>query len=84
MPEAHLRVSSQDMYAETHHREALALSGEPAMRSLQEHDHVGLGTLYAKPGQHEQARIQLSATIDLYRAMDMTFCLLQAEATLAW
>ncbi len=54
------------------------------MYSLQEHDHVGLGTLYAKPGQHEQARIQLSATIDLDRAMDMTFCLLQAEATLAW
>ena len=47
------------------------------------HCHLGLGTLYAKTGQREQARAELSAAIDLYRAMDMTFWLPQAEAALA-
>ena len=43
----------------------------------------GLGTLYAKIGQREQARAELSSAIDLYRAMAMTFWLAQAEAALA-
>jgi hypothetical protein len=34
-------------------------------------------------GQRQQARAELSAAIELYRAMDMTFWLPQAEATLA-
>jgi hypothetical protein len=33
-------------------------------------------------GQREQASAELSAAINLYRAMDMTFWLPQAEATL--
>ena len=53
------------------------------MRPLQAHCHYGLGTLYAKHGQREQARAELSAAIELYRAMDMTFWLPQAGATLA-
>jgi Flp pilus assembly protein TadD len=53
------------------------------MRPLQAHGHRGLGTLYAKTGRLEQARTELSAAIELYRAMDMTFWLPQAEATLA-
>jgi len=53
------------------------------MRPLQAHCHHGLGTLYAKSDQREQARTQLSAAIDLYRTMEMTFWLPQAEATLA-
>ena len=44
---------------------------------------IGLGTLYAKSGQREQARAELSTAIDLYRAMEMTFWLPQAEAMLA-
>jgi hypothetical protein len=47
------------------------------------HCHLGLGTLYAKIDQQAQARTGLSAAIDLYHAMDMTFWLPQAEATLA-
>jgi hypothetical protein len=39
--------------------------------------------LYAATGQREQARAELSVAIDLYRAMDMTFWLPQAEAVLA-
>ena len=37
----------------------------------------------ARPAVREQARAALSAAIDLYRAMDMTFWLPQAEAALA-
>ena len=65
--------------AEAHYREALALAEELGMRPLQAHCHLGLGSLYAKIGQQEQARTELSAAIDLYRAMDMTFWLPQAE-----
>jgi tetratricopeptide (TPR) repeat protein len=69
--------------AETHYRQALALAEELAMRPLQAHCHLGLGTLYAQIGQREQARTALTTAIDLYRAMDMTFWLPQAEAALA-
>jgi hypothetical protein len=53
------------------------------MRPLQAHCHLGLGTLYTKIDQREPARAELSAALDLYRAMDMTFWLPQAEAALA-
>ena len=53
------------------------------MRPLVAHCHLGLGRLYSQTGQREQARAELSAAIALYRAMDMTFWLPQAEATLA-
>jgi hypothetical protein len=53
------------------------------MRPLVAHCHLGLGTLYATTGQREQARAGLSAALDLYRAMDMTFWLPQTEAALA-
>jgi hypothetical protein len=53
------------------------------MRPLQAYCHRGLGTVYAKTGQQEQARTELAAAIDLYRAMDMTFWLPQTEAVLA-
>jgi class 3 adenylate cyclase/tetratricopeptide (TPR) repeat protein len=69
--------------ADTHYREALALAEELGMRPLQAHCHLGLGTLYAKTGRREQARTELSAAITLYRAMDMTFWLPQAEAAVA-
>ena len=42
--------------AEAHYRQALALAEEFGMRPLQAHCHLGLGTLYAKTGQAEQAR----------------------------
>jgi len=69
--------------AETYYRQALILAEELGMRPLQAHCHRGLGTLYAKIGWREQARLALSAAIALYRAMDMTFWLPQAEAALA-
>jgi tetratricopeptide (TPR) repeat protein len=68
--------------AEAHYRQALALAEELGMRPLQAHGHLGLGTLYAQIGQRQQARIALTAAISLYRAMDMTFWLPQAETAL--
>ena len=53
------------------------------MRPLQAHCHRGLGMLYAMTGQREQARAELETAIALYRAMDMTFWLPQAQAALA-
>ena len=53
------------------------------MRPLQAHCHRSLGRLYAETGQREQARAELSATIEMYRSMEMTFWLPQVEAALA-
>ena len=52
------------------------------MRPLQAHSHRGLGILYTKIAQLEQAREELSAAIALYRTMKMQFWLPQAEAAL--
>jgi tetratricopeptide (TPR) repeat protein len=69
--------------AEAHYRQALALAEELGMRPLQAHCYLGLGTWYAKSGQAEHARSELAAAIALYRALEMTFWLPQAEAALA-
>jgi class 3 adenylate cyclase/tetratricopeptide (TPR) repeat protein len=69
--------------AEAHYSQALALAEELGMRPLVAHCHLGLGMLYAKMGQRNQACAALIATIDLYRAMAMTFWLPEAEAALA-
>jgi len=42
----------------------------------------GLGPLYATIGRRGEACAELSASIELYRAVDMTFWLPQAEAVL--
>jgi tetratricopeptide (TPR) repeat protein len=68
--------------AEAHYQQALALAEELGMRPLQAHCHLGLGTLYAQTGQREQARAALTAAINLYHAMDMTFWLPEAETAL--
>jgi len=69
--------------AETSYQQALALAEALGMRPLQAHCHRGLGTLYAQTGQRELARTALAAAVALYRVMDMTFWLPQAEAALA-
>jgi class 3 adenylate cyclase/tetratricopeptide (TPR) repeat protein len=69
--------------AEAHYRDALALAVELGMRPLVAHCHLGLGRLYGQMGRVEPARAELSAAIELYRAMAMTFWLPQVEATLA-
>jgi hypothetical protein len=54
------------------------------MRPLQAHCYRGLGTLYRQMGRGEGARAALSTAIELYRAMDVTFWLPQAEAALGY
>ena len=69
--------------AEGYYQQALALAEESGMCPFVAHCHHGLGTLYAQTGQREQARAALSSAIELYRSMDMTFWLPQAETALA-
>ena len=69
--------------AEAYYQQALALADELGMRPLQAHGHLGLGTLYATTGQRQQARAALSTATEMYRAMEMTWWLPQAEAALA-
>jgi hypothetical protein len=57
-----------------------ALADELGMRPLLAHCHLGLGVLYGKIGRPEPARVELSTAIALYRAMEMTFRLPEAEA----
>jgi len=69
--------------AETHYRQALTLAEALGMRPLQAHCHRGLGTLYSQIGWVECAHAELTMAIHLYRTMEMTFWLPQAEAALA-
>jgi hypothetical protein len=41
------------------------------------HCHLSPGKLSAKIGRRTEARVELSAAIELYQAMEMTFWLLQ-------
>ena len=81
--ESMARQASPTVEAAAHHyRQALTLAEELGMRPLQAHCHRGLGTLYAKIGRREQACVELATAIELYRAMEMTFWLPEAEAAL--
>jgi tetratricopeptide (TPR) repeat protein len=65
-----------------YYRQALTLANELGMRPLMAHCHLGLGKLHPKIGRRAEARAELSAAIELYRTMEMTFWLPQAEASL--
>jgi tetratricopeptide (TPR) repeat protein len=69
--------------AATHYRQALTLAEALGMRPLQAHCHCSLGTLYSQIGWVEFAHAELTMAMHLYRTMDMTFWLPQAEAALA-
>jgi transcriptional regulator with AAA-type ATPase domain/tetratricopeptide (TPR) repeat protein len=73
--------------AEAHYRNALALAEPRGMRPLVAHCHLGLGKLYVRTGQREQAHEHLTIATTLYREMDMRFWLEQAQEgmkELAW
>ena len=53
------------------------------MRPLVAYCDHGLGRLYGQTGRGALARAALATAIALYRAMEMTFWLPQAEAALA-
>jgi tetratricopeptide (TPR) repeat protein len=77
------RDPSEVEEAESHYLQALALAIELGMRPLQAHCHRGLGLLYSQTGQMDQARTELSTATEMYRDMEMTFWLPEAEAALA-
>jgi len=69
--------------AEEWYRRALEQASTLSMRPLLAHCHEGLGHLYLKTENNEQARPELAAAIDLYRSMGMSYWLPQAESALA-
>jgi class 3 adenylate cyclase/tetratricopeptide (TPR) repeat protein len=60
---------------EAHYRKALALAQLHGMRPLVAHCRLGLGKLYDRVGQPEQARENMTAATKLYQEMDMHFWL---------
>ena len=77
------RSPSERPQAEGLYRQALELADALGMRPLAAHCHLGLGTLYCQMGQLEEVGASLSTAIDMYRSMEMTFWLPQAEVMLA-
>jgi tetratricopeptide (TPR) repeat protein len=65
--------------AEREYRSAMALAEPRGMRPLIAHCHLGLGKLYRRTGQREQAQEHLTTATTMYREMDMRFWLEQAE-----
>ena len=63
-----------------HYLKALALAELRGMRPLVAHCHLGLGKLYRRTGNGEQAREHLTTATTMYREMDMRFWLEEAEA----
>jgi hypothetical protein len=53
------------------------------MRLLVAHCHLGLGKLYRRTGQRQQAHEHLTAAATMDREMGMTYWLEQAQAELA-
>ena len=49
------------------------------MRPLVAHCHLGLGKLYRRTGDRQEAQEHLAAATTMYREMDMRFWLEQAE-----
>jgi class 3 adenylate cyclase/tetratricopeptide (TPR) repeat protein len=65
--------------AEEGYRKALALGEALGMRPLQAHCHRGLGRLYRRRGDPEAGSSEVAMARELFRAMDMTFWLDEAE-----
>ena len=68
--------------AENHYRQALALAEELGMRPLIAHCHVGLGKLYRRTGNLQQAKAHLTNGVAMMREMEMGLWLEKAEAEL--
>jgi class 3 adenylate cyclase/tetratricopeptide (TPR) repeat protein len=73
-------VGAED--AEGYYRQALALAEPRGMRPLVAHCHFGLGKLYCRRGNREQAQEHLTTAMAMYREMGMTYWPEQAEAVL--
>lgn len=67
-------------HAEASYRGGLALAESLGMRPLVAHCHLGLGKLCRRTDKGEQAREHFATAATMYREMDMTAWLEQAEA----
>jgi class 3 adenylate cyclase/tetratricopeptide (TPR) repeat protein len=72
------RGSAED--ASPYYGRALALADTLGMRPLVANCHLGLGKLYRRTGNREQAQEHLTTATQMYCEMDMRFYLEQAEA----
>ncbi len=68
--------------AEDHYSQALALAEELGMRPLIAQCHLGLGRLYRRIDNLEQAKRHLTTATSMMQEMQMGFWLKQAEAEL--
>jgi tetratricopeptide (TPR) repeat protein len=79
--EVHARANpAKTGQAEASYREALGIAEQIGTRPLVAHCHLGLGKLYRRTGQREQAYEHFTTATTMYREMDMRFWLEQAEA----
>jgi hypothetical protein len=65
--------------AETAYQEALTRASSLGMRPLVAHCHLGLGKLYRRTGDGAKAEEHLRTARTMYREMEMSFYLTQAE-----
>ncbi len=77
------RTPSDTDRIELRYCQALKQAKELKMRPLIAHCHLSLGELYAQTGLSEQAQKELLTAVDLYRSMEMTAGLGEAEIALA-
>jgi tetratricopeptide (TPR) repeat protein len=76
---ADVAAASGDENPEGYYREALALAEPRGMRPQVAHCHFGLGKLYRRRGNREQAQKHLTTAMAMYREMGMTYWLGQAK-----
>ncbi len=69
--------------ADRHYRDALALAEELGMHPLAAHCHYGLGKLYQRSGARKRGSRHLTIAATMYRDMEMTYWLAQAETQMS-
>jgi tetratricopeptide (TPR) repeat protein len=75
-------VSPDIAMASAHYNHAISLASRLGMHPLVARCHFGLGNLYRRADNREQARQQLAAAAAMFQHMGMTYWLGQAEAEL--
>jgi tetratricopeptide (TPR) repeat protein len=77
------RASPVDLAkSERHYGEAVVLAGELGMSPLVAHGHLGLGNVYRRTGKRQESQEHLTTATTMYREMEMTYWLAQADADL--
>ncbi len=61
------------------YRDALALAETPRMRPAAAQCRLGLGALHRRTGERDEAREELAAAAEMFRAMVMTHWLARAD-----